>query len=43
MELRQDWANQSNLIVRIAHIETRIAITGIADIRDTKINGVEAT
>lgn len=41
LELRQDWANQANLIVRIAHIETRIlAITGIADIRDTKINGV---
>ena len=41
LELRQSWADQTNIIVRIAHIETRIlAIGGIADIRDTNINGV---
>lgn len=41
LELRQTWASQANIIVRIAHIETRIlAIGGIADIKDTKINGI---
>lgn len=41
LELRKDWANQKNLIVRTAQIETRIlSIQGIVDIADTKINGV---
>lgn len=39
-ELRSDWADYSNLIVRIAQIETNImAIKGIIDICDTYING----
>lgn len=43
LELRQAWANQQSLIVRIAHIETRLlAITGIADVGETKINGTAA-
>lgn len=41
LELRQDWANQNQLIVRITQIETRILqITGVVDITGTKINGV---
>lgn len=40
LELRNDWANQGTLIVRIAQIETRLlAITGILDITGTAING----
>lgn len=39
LELRKEWANQTNLVVRIAQIETRIlAIKGIIDISGTKIN-----
>lgn len=41
LELRKDWANQSQLIVRISQIETRIlAIEGIVDIANTKINNL---
>lgn len=41
LELREDWANQNNLIVRITQIETRILqITGVVDITGTKINNV---
>ncbi len=40
LELRKDWANQNNLIVRIAQIETKIlGIEGVIDISGTKING----
>lgn len=40
-ELREDWANQNQLIVRITQIETRILqITGVVDITGTKINNV---
>lgn len=40
LELRKEWANQTNLVVRIAQIETRIlAIKGIIDISGTRING----
>lgn len=40
LELRKDWANQNNLIVRIAQIETKIlGIEGVIDIGGTKING----
>lgn len=43
LEMRQDWANQDYLIVRVSQIETRLLqITGIVDISGTKINGVEA-
>lgn len=39
LELRKDWANQNNLIVRIAQIETKIlGIEGVIDIGGTKIN-----
>lgn len=40
LEQRQDWANQTQVIVRIAQIDTRIlAIEGVIDISDTRING----
>lgn len=43
LELRRNWANQTDLIVRIAQIETRILnIQGVIDIADTKINGSSA-
>lgn len=39
-ELRTDWAEYSNLVVRIAQIETKImSVKGIIDISETKING----
>lgn len=39
-ELRKDWENQNNLIVRIAQIETRLMqIEGIIDVTGTTING----
>lgn len=40
LELRMDWANQNNLILRIAQIETRLLqIEGIIDVTGTTING----
>lgn len=43
LELRQEWANLTMVIVRIAQIETRIlAIEGIVDIANTRINGTSA-
>lgn len=42
LELRKDWANTENLIVRISQIETRLlTIKGIVDIDTTRINNVE--
>ena len=42
LEIRKSWAEQTNHIVRIAQIESRIlAVDGIVDITNTKINGVE--
>lgn len=39
-ELRKEWVNTDNVIVRIAHIESRILnIAGIEDISNTTING----
>jgi len=39
LELRKDWATQSQLVVRIAQIETRLlGIDGIIDIEGTSIN-----
>lgn len=39
-ELRKEWATVNNVIVRIAHIESRILnIAGIEDISNTTING----
>lgn len=41
LEMRKDWANQSFLIVRTTQVEARLLkITGIVDIKNTKINGV---
>jgi len=43
LELRQEWADLTNVIVRISHIESRImAIDGVEDITGTTINGEEA-
>jgi uncharacterized phage protein gp47/JayE len=39
LEIRKDWANQTNSVVRISQIETKILqIQGILDIANTKIN-----
>lgn len=39
-EIRTDWANYSQSVVRISQIETRLlAIKGVVDIANTKING----
>lgn len=43
LELRQDWVNQQQLIVRTAQIDARIlTVTGVEDVTGTKINGVAA-
>lgn len=40
-EIRSQWANYSQSVVRISQIETRLlGIKGIVDISNTKINGV---
>lgn len=40
LELRQEWAATTSTIVRISQIESRIlAVKGVADIANTKING----
>lgn len=41
LELRQGWADNNNgLIVRISRVESHIlAVKGVADVRDTKLNG----
>jgi uncharacterized phage protein gp47/JayE len=40
LELRKGWADSSYTVVRISQIESRIlAIKGVTDIADTKING----
>ncbi len=41
LEERKKWGSQGFLIIRLAYIEARIlAIDGVLDIKDTKINGV---
>lgn len=43
LELRKTWGESEFLIVRISHIESRIlAIKGVADISNTKINEYES-
>lgn len=46
LELREDWGNYSSgtaTVVRISQLETRIlALTGVVDINNTKINGTAA-
>ncbi|MFJ2042254.1 baseplate J/gp47 family protein [Paenibacillus taichungensis] len=38
--LRQTWANDSTIIVRVAQIESRIlTVQGVVDVMNTKING----
>jgi uncharacterized phage protein gp47/JayE len=40
LEQRTEWANQSNLVVRTAQIDTRILmVQGIVDVTNTRING----
>lgn len=40
LELRKTWAEENNLIIRIAQIESRILnVDGVVDISNTKING----
>lgn len=40
LELRQKWADSSFTVVRVSQIESKIlAVTGIADITNTKLNG----
>ena len=40
LELRQEWAESSYLIVRVSQLETRIlGVKGVIDITSTKING----
>lgn len=42
-ELREAWADSPFLVIRVSQIETRIlALTGIVDIQDTKLNGIGA-
>lgn len=39
LELRKEWANQTNTVVRIAQIEARImSVNGVLDIQNTKLN-----
>ena len=40
LEIRKQWANEENSVVRISQIETRILnITGVVDVNGTTING----
>ena len=42
LELRQDWANQSQIVVRIAQIDSRIlSVSGIEDVANTQLNGLD--
>jgi len=43
LELRKKWADSSSLVVRVSQIEARIlAVKGVADITDTRLNGTAA-
>lgn len=43
LELRKDWANQQNIVVRTAQIDARLlTVPGVEDVMDTQINGVHA-
>ncbi len=42
LEERENWGEQSHLVIRIAYIEARVlSLTGILDISNTKINGAD--
>ncbi len=43
LSLRQEWANEPALIVRLAHIESRIlTVQGVVDVTHTMLNGAAA-
>ena len=43
LEIRKQWANEENSVVRISQIETRILnITGVVDVSGTTINGASS-
>lgn len=43
-ELNKTWGDNDNLVIRIAQIETRIlALEGVLDIADTKLNGATSS
>lgn len=43
LELRKEWASVTHTVVRVSQVEARIlAVTGVADIADTKLNGKAA-
>lgn len=43
LELRADWANQNQLIVRVSQIDARIlTVPGVEDVTDTELNGTAA-
>ncbi|WP_270167609.1 baseplate J/gp47 family protein [Paenibacillus sp. SYP-B4298] len=43
LDLRKDWSNQPQLVVRTAQLDARIlTIGGIEDVADTKLNGAAA-
>jgi uncharacterized phage protein gp47/JayE len=43
LELRQDWANQQQLVVRTAQIDARLlTVEGVDDVSGTEINGAAA-
>lgn len=42
LELRQEWAESENLVVRVSQVETRVlTLEGVEDISHTQINGKE--
>lgn len=43
LELRKEWGSRTYIVVRVSQVEARIlAVTGVADIADTKLNGKAA-
>lgn len=43
LELRKDWSNQQQLVVRTAQIDARLlTVTSVEDVSDTKVNGTAA-
>lgn len=42
LELRKEWADSSNIVVRVSQVETRIlGVKGVLDVTNTKINDSE--
>jgi uncharacterized phage protein gp47/JayE len=40
-ELKKNWQNENNIIIRISYIETRVlGVPGVLDIQNTKLNGI---